>query len=118
MSRSRYYPGRCRPRGYGKGDPWDTLYTKRERLRRLDMELVDGYREFHDTWDQDRNVLDYRTGWVHEHEARYRHHRTRNARRRDKQNDLMSKRFWILDTGRTLPHVSYKGIQITNLAGT
>lgn len=83
MSRSRYYPGRIRPRGY-KGDWYDTLHNKRERLR-SHLELVDGEREFWDTWDQDRDVLDYRTNWVHEVEARFRNHRTRGAVRRDRR---------------------------------
>lgn len=87
MSRSRYYPGRVRPRGY-KGDWHDTLHNKRERLR-SHLELVDGEREFWDTWDQDRDVLDYRTNWVHEVEARFRNHRAHHASARDKSKPIV-----------------------------
>ena len=81
MSDSRYYPGRRRAtKRSGMDSVW--LALRRSRAQ-TSMELVDGEREFWDTWDQDRDVLDYGTGWIHEMEARFRNHRTRGAKRRD-----------------------------------
>ncbi len=89
MSRSRYYPGRVRPRGY-KRDWHAPLQEKRDHdlAHELSMLEVDGYTEFADTWDQDRDVLDYSWTSRHAAEARFRNHRTRGARKRDKKGTL------------------------------
>lgn len=46
---------------------------------------VDGEREYRDTVDPYVTSLDYSWAWKHELEARQRNHRTRGARRRDKE---------------------------------
>lgn len=80
MSRSRYYPGRSRPRGSGKGEWYDTLDLKRDRKFPLRWVLLDGEREYRDTVDEYAERLDYSWAWKHAAEARYRNHRTRSGR--------------------------------------